>query len=469
MNKTKLAVAIMLSGIVSTNVLATNGYFSHGYGAKEKGMAGAGVAKAGNSLTTANNPANLTQLDDRMDIGISFFNPNRSYNVTGEPSMPAGTPVVGTLPQCTPPLAAPTCQLPFSINTGEVDSNRTLFAIPSFGYVNRIDEKMVYGLALYGNGGMNSEYHGSSARLYDPNSNTIVDAPGTFGNGTTGVDLSQLFINNTIAYQVNDTVSLGASIIIALQSFEATGLQAFANISQDATKLTNNGHDTVFGYGFKLGADFAFSENFTLGVAYQSEMNMDEFEDYSGLFAEGGDFDIPATYTIGAAWDVNDKVTVLLDYQEIMYSDVKSIANGMEPLFQGQCLDALNNTLLNGVQSAAGPGCLGGSNGIGFGWDDMTVIKLGVEWSLGDDTFRLGYSITEQPIGADDVNFNLLAPGVVEDHFTAGYTMGNGENEWTVFLMYAPDVTVSGTSSFDPAQTISFKMNQLEAGVEFRF
>lgn len=487
MNKSKLAIAIALTGMVSTSAFATNGYFSHGYGAKEKGMGGVGVAKAGSSITTANNPANLTQLDDRMDWGVSLFNPNRSYTVEGDPSIPAGVQVIGAagttpdpslnqgFPQCTPPLTAPTCQLPFSTNPGTVDSNKSLFAIPSFGYVNRIDESMVFGFSLYGNGGMNSEYRGNSAPLLNPQTGAIQEFAGTYGGGsvggrgTAGIDLIQLFLNTSLAFEVNESLSLGASFIIGIQSFEATGLQAFANISSDATKLSNNGHDTAYGYGFKLGANFSPTDSFTFGVSYQSKIYMTEFDKYAGLFADQGDFDVPATYTLGFAWSTSDSSTFLLDYQEIQYSGVKALGNGLSPLFSGQCLDALNNTLLNGVQSAAGPGCLGGSNGIGFGWDDMSVIKLGYEWGSDTNTYRVGYSTTDQPIGSDDVNFNILAPGVIENHFTAGYTNGSGDDEWTVFIMYAPESKVTGTSSFDPNQTITIRMDQLEIGFESKF
>ena len=78
MNKTKLAVALALTSVVSGQAFATNGYFAHGYGGAEKGMAGAGVAKGHSSISTANNPANLLQVGDRVDVGISIFSPIRS-------------------------------------------------------------------------------------------------------------------------------------------------------------------------------------------------------------------------------------------------------------------------------------------------------------------------------------------------------------------------------------------------------
>jgi len=475
MNKNKIVLAIMLSGLVSTSVLATNGYFSHGYGAKEKGMAGAGVAKAGNSISSANNPALLIDVGDRMDVGFSIFNPVRSVNVSGEPSLPAGfSPVIGGIPSCAAPGMAP-CQVPFSMQTGTTQSTREWFAIPAFGYSARIDETSVWGISVYGNGGMNSSYKGSDtripyARVLNPNTNSTVNSSGIFGGGNTGVDLSQLFINTTYAYKASESLDLGVSLIIGVQTFEAKGLGAFANISSEPTKLTDNGKDVATGLGFKIGGNLDLTDTMKLGASYQSEINMTEFKDYAGLFAQGGDFDVPATFTVGLAVDITPTSTFLLDYQGIYYSDVAAIANGISPITSGQCFDALNTFLFTGAPgNATGAGCLGSANGAGFGWDDMFVTKLGYEWAVGEDTMRIGYSTTTQPIPKSEVNFNLLAPGVIEEHFTAGYTMKHGENEWTFFIMYAPEVKVSGQSAFDPAQTISFKMHQLEFGVDFQF
>lgn len=57
----------------------------------------------------------------------------------------------------------------------------------------------------------------------------------------------------------------------------------------------------------------------------------------------------------------------------------------------------------------------------------------------------------------------------MEDHFTAGYTLVTDKNEWTFFLMYVPEVELSEPSQFDPAQTISFKIYQVEFGLDYTF
>jgi len=188
---------------------------------------------------------------------------------------------------------------------------------------------------------------------------------------------------------------------------------------------------------------------------------MDEI-DYSGLFAEQGDFDIPQTVTAGLAWDVADKVTALFDIQWINYEDVKAISNPQFPQF-GAC--AARTTPTN-------PNCLGGSNGIGFGWRDMTIYKLGVQWdTAGEWTWRVGGSIANhQPIPSSEVQFNILAPGVIEEHITFGFTKKlNDKSGIDVSFMYAPSNSVSGPNPLEApgAQTIELEMKQYEVAVQY--
>lgn len=444
----KSLIALSISGaLFAPSAFATNGYFAHGYSTAEKGLAGAGVAFSQDAMSIATNPAGIAGMRGRMDVGAALFNPNRSYTVTGGPSEACGPT------GCT-----------FSIGPGAVDSNMDLFLIPHFAYNWQLDSDSSTAIAMYGNGGMNTNYNGGSATFFNPQAGAFVNPPGTFGNGSTGVDLKQLFVNFSYATKLNDSNSVGASIIYAYQMFAAKGLGSFAPFSSDPSSISGNGDDSSMGFGAKLGWQGKVSDDISLGLSYQSKIAMSEFEKYSGLFAEGGDFDIPATATLGLAWKTSKQSTLVLDIQSIYYSDVASLNNSISQLSPtaAQC-NPIGGPGNETGTAGQGPGCLGGSAGAGFGWQDMTVIKLGYQWLAGDMTYRVGLSNGGQPIPDSETMFNILAPAVMETHVTFGFTLPlSSSSEFAFAAMYAPNSSVSGASPFDPAQTINIEMTQIE-------
>ncbi|QKT04391.1 outer membrane protein transport protein [Ectothiorhodospiraceae bacterium 2226] len=427
--KKTLAVAIALTFAAPGAAWATNGYFAHGYGTTSKALAGAGVAYSQDALAAATNPAGMVTIGGRTDASLAVFSPRREYTV-GNPQG-AGSPNVPLQP-------------------GTVESDSDWHLIPAFGYNHMLDENNAIGISVYGNGGMNTDYPAFENDICAG----FGGGSGSFCGGETGVDLMQLFIAPTYARKVNDNIAVGISPILAYQRFEAKGLGAFGQMgfSSDPNNLTNRGTDDSFGYGAKVGIQGEAMPGLRLGASYQTKMRMDEFDKYSGLFAEQGGFDIPATATVGLAFDIapqGKQGTLLFDVQHIWYSDINSIANPF-----------------------ASPGQLGDDNGPGFGWRDMTIYKLGYQWQHNQDwTWRVGYSYGEQPIRSSEVLFNILAPGIMEHHITGGFTRRMGNNQELNFAaMYAPKRTVSGTNPLD-GQTIELQMRQfeIELGYAWRF
>ena len=395
--KLKKIAALVAIAAASGSAFATNGYFSHGYGMKAKGMGGVGIALPQDGLAAATNPAGMVMVGDRLDLGVDWFKPNRGANVVGTG---AGINIDGSY-------------------DGNGDSS---FLVPEFGYNKMLGWDMAVGVSVYGNGGMNTKY------------NTSPFAAGNLGLGggqnPGGVNLEQMFIAPTFSMKLNKNHAVGVSIVMAYQTFGATGLQAFNANSSAAGSLTNRGNDHTLGWGLRFGWTGQVSDNVTLGATYASKIK-GKFNDYTGLFAEEGRFDIPENYGIGIAVKATPKLTVAADIQQINYGNSKAIANP-------NCL---------GTGAAA---CnLGLSGGAGFGWRDMTVYKLGVSYELSKDlTLRAGLSTNRQPIPARETFFNILAPGVVENHLTLGgtWTLAN-KNELTVGYMHAFKKTVNGSGS----------------------
>lgn len=475
-NRSLLAIAITsILAVPAAN--ATNGYFAHGYSTKEKGLAGAGTAYSQDAMAAATNPAGMVFVGSRLDIGAALFSPSsRGYNVSGNPPVPGGSgatvidPGTGGCDANFQPFG-PTgpCAPPFSVNPGSVESENDFFLIPHIAYNKMLGSDSSAGIAVYGNGGMNTQYTGGSATLPDASTNPLLpieSKPGTYGAGTAGVNLEQLFININYARKINKQHALGASLILAGQRFSAQGLENFGQFSSDPNNLSGNRHSTSYGLGLKLGYQGEVGKGVRVGVSYQSKISMGEFDEYKGLFAENGDFDIPSTYNIGISFDLTPSSTLVADVQRINYSDVAAISNPISRLTDGSCINALNATLANGgtPSPASGAGCLGGGNGAGFGWEDITIVKIGYQFDSGDNTYRFGYSHSQQPIPDSETLFNILAPATIQDHFTAGMTMRlAGSQEFNLAAMYAPNSSVKGGNPFDNGATqIEIEMSQWE-------
>lgn len=389
------ASSLFLAGAAlgfSLSAHATNGYFTHGYGVKSQGMGGVGIALPQDALSVASNPASAVWLGNRLDVGATWFRPIRETNISGS--------------------------MDPSIN-GRYEANNTKnFVIPEFGYTRQLSDRLAFAITAHGHGGMNTDYDRPVPLL---------------GSRDAGIDLAQLFLTPTLAWKFNDVHALGISVNLAYQRFKARGLQNFDNamFSSAPGRVTNNGYDHSYGIGVQLGWQAQLNEQIMVGATWQSRTWMTEFDDYKGLFAENGGFDIPQSYGVGISYKPTGRWTLSTDVERINYSDVDSVGR----------LSLAN--LGNG---------LGNDNGAGFGWRDVTVFKLGASYKWSETlTLRAGYDHVSQPVRRSETLFNILAPGVVQDHVTLGatWTLPN-EAELSIAYMHAFKNKVKGRDSIPP-------------------
>ena len=429
--KKALAAAAVSAAFLPAAAFATDGYFSHGYGMKAKGRGGASTAMTDNAFGGANNPATMVFAGDRLDVGIDWFRPDRSASRLGS----AGGA---------------------GFFDASVSGNETQdFFIPEFGYNKMLNDNLSLGVTVYGNGGMNTNYAGGQLDqgVCGGGAPNGVKVNMLCGTGNLGVDLSQLIIAPTIAYKFAPNHSFGVSPLIAYQRFKAYGLNAFSPISSDPAHLSDNGYDSTWGGGLRIGYYGKLMPALAVGAAYSTEIS-GKFDQYKGLFANQGEFNIPANWNIGLAWQASPALVVSVDYQQILYSKVNAVGNP------------------SNVSVAANPSAaLGASNdSLGFGWQDVNVVKIGVEYHMNSLwTLRAGYNHSDNPIQARDVTFNILAPGIVQDHATAGFTYKVGSNsEVTMAYMHAFKKSVSGPANnpnFPVGGTETLTMSEDSLGI----
>lgn len=403
--------------------LSTTGYFAHGYGLKAKGMGGTGIALSHDSFGGANNPAGMANAGHRLDLGFDLFHPEREARRDG-----AGFPTLN----------------------GAVRSGRENFLVPEFGYNRMVRPDLAVGVSVFGNGGMNTAYPQSNFNCGGGPANILC------GSGTVGVDLMQLIVAPTVAYKPSQDHAFGVSLLLGHQRFKATGLQAFDNapgfppFTGAPGRVTDRGRDSASGVGVRVGWQGKVADGLVLGATYASKINMGRFDKYAGLFAGAGDFDIPANFGAGLAWSPTPRVTFAADVQKILYSEVASVGAPSMPVAP-----------------------LGAPNGPGFGWRDVTVVKVGLAYQVRPSlVVRGGFSRGTNPVQPQDVTFNILAPGVVRDHITLGFTQSLGAgDELTGSLMVAPRQSTTGPSLFNAVMgpgaggTETVSMRQWSVGV----
>lgn len=416
-----LVLAGALGVAATSSAQATEGYFQTGYGTKQKALSGAGVAHSEDAMSLSVNPAGLVSVGNQFNAAFTLFSPHRDVEV--------GTP--GFLP------------------SGKHTSGSTMFLMPNMAYSRQIDAQSAWGVAVFGNGGMNTDWSAMTGGAMCP-----APGMGLFCGGKAGVNLEQMFVSVGYARRMGG-LSVGVAPVMALQKFRADGLSMFGAMgaSSDAANLSNRGDDWAYGAGVRVGVEWTLQPGLRLGLSGSTPIWSTKFERYSGLFADGGGFDIPANVTLGVAWDVTPTVTLMADYRHIFYGGVGSIANSSAAM-------------------APGAGNLGLAGGPGFGWKDVDVIALAAAWKASQDlTLRVGYSHNTNPVQKADVMFNIFAPGVVTDHFSGGLSYQLTKNSGIdLAAAWVPRNSVSGQSlAVMGGQDLKLSMEQYELSLGYSY
>ncbi len=362
MQLNKLAATLAALGLaVPSLALATNGMVMEAYGPIATGMGGAAMAYDNGTAALANNPATLGLMANgsRLDVMLGFVGPN----------------------------------VEASMGLGKSDADA--FYMPAIGYVKK-QGKLVYGVGIYGQGGMGTEY-----------------ASG---------DMAQVGVGRLIfplAYSVNDRLNVGGSVDVVWG-----GMDLVADLNPfNPGKEINFKDDSDFtgeakGYSLaaKLGFTYKLNDALTVGGVYQTAGNLPDLKG-GGYKVEG--FDMPAMLGLGLAWQANERLMVAADVKDVMWGRTMNTVT----IYQ------------NGVVVAP----------FTQNWDDQIVLSLGLAYQFSDAfTGRIGYNHGKNPI--PDQNVNYLWPAIIEDHYTVGFGYAlNKQSELNFGLSYAPEVSVTGT------------------------
>lgn len=417
--------------------LATNGMNMEGYGPISTGMGGASQAFDHGTAAMAQNPATLALMGTgaRMDVALGYLGPDVNSTMPG---------------------------------FGSAKSGGTSYVMPAFGYARR-SGALTYGIGIFAQGGMGTEYEAN-----------------TFMAGGSGRPVrSELGVGRLLlpaAYQVTPEFAVGATLDFMWATLDmqmaASGAQlgglvtgASGNLAAALPALGGapwaridftdgsdfSGEAKSTGWAAKLGAVYKVAPTVSLGASYQFKSALKDMKTSTGgasLSATGGfadsgritvvDFQWPATWGAGVAWQATPSLLVAVDVKRLEWSKV------------------MKDFRLR--YDSAG---MGGSVSFALpqNWADQTVTNIGVSYAInGQVTLRGGVNVADNPIPAAYVN--PLFPATVEKHYTLGVGVKlSPSSELNGALTTAPTVTVTNGSGV----VVTHKQTNAQLMYTYRF
>jgi len=407
-----LAAALALA-LPLEHASATNGMNMEGYGPIATAMGGASMAYDNGTAAMMNNPATLglMQEGNRADLFLGFLGPDVEARAAGM----------------------------------KAESDGDAYYMPAGGWVQKRN-RLTYGLGVYGQGGMGTEYDGD----------TFLGDPAMLG--TSLENRSELSVGRVIfpvAFELNKQLSLGASLDLvwagldlkmamnAAQFNELASGRAgtisgsmlsalppavLANLQyayydfSDSSDFT--GEADGYGYAGKLGLTYRVSKRLAVGASYHSKTRLNDLKTdnaellisvagFGDVPVEGEitvkDFQWPATWALGMQFRATHRLLLVADVKRLLWEDVmkdftmKFTADSSQ--FNPAAAPVAGTTL---------------SASLFQEWDDQTVYQVGGAYQVTSAlTLRAGYNYGKNPV--PDQFLNALFPAIVEQHLTAGF------------------------------------------------
>ena len=371
MKKRLLALAVFtgLIGVWQTGAFATNGDDLIGVTPNSEAMGGIGVGMPVGSVDSIfRNPAWMSVArSNKVQFGGMLFMPSVKAE-NNNAFISAST---------------------YQPSSASADSDANLFLVPEIGIVDRINDKLVFGIGAFGVSGMGTDYSGKGPQqVIGMSSSGPVTIPAFYNMRTT---LQFMRIIPALSYQINPMISVGAGIDFAYGSLDMNATMPngceFVLTPQgpvfNCTSVASygGGQSSALGIGGQLGVAFNFGNFVYAGLNYESPISMTyrhvfDFQDASNPFSSfTGSFqdlklEQPQELAFGVGVAPTDKWNVGADVRWINWSN----ADGYKD----------------------------------FGWKDQWVFALGTSYKVTPKlTLRAGFNYARSPIRSNSFGTNM--------------------------------------------------------------
>jgi long-chain fatty acid transport protein len=328
---------VAIWGILCCSIALSGGYQLNEHGARAVGLGGAFVAQASDPSAIYFNPAGLAfQQGINIYAGGTFVMPTHTYK---------------------------------SLSGKETSTDNQVFFPPSVYGTYAINSDLVVGLGVFTPYGLGTRWPaGWDGKYYAVNT-----------------QIQTFYINPSIAYKINDQLSVGIGVSYIYGSVDLS--QNFAKQVSSTTWVTGSMamSGTANTWGFNAGIFYRPIEKLSIGASVRTLSRLDFSGDvtysdilptaYAAAFKNGtgsATLPLPANVYVGAAYELTNDLKIEADLQFVGWS----------------AYNTLTMSLPTGTVSSV------------KNWDDAFMGHVGAEYKLNTDwTLRGGliYDITPQP------------------------------------------------------------------------
>lgn len=220
--------------------------------------------------------------------------------------------------------------------------------------------------------------------------------------------LQRTIVAPSFVQQWGQSGAVGITAVLAYQRFATLG---FGEVSarDNAMFWPTMAGESSYGGGLRVDADNVFGERLRWNAAYQSRVNMDALNSYRGVYSDPGQFDLPASFSVGLSYALTRALSFDVGVQRVMYSEVTPFTSTAFP-----------RRFLALLGTGASPE---------FAWQDLDVYSAG--WtlrnaSLGD--FELRYTTRQQPSPTSALLARALDANPQDHTIALGYSRATGRN-----------------------------------------
>ncbi len=369
MKTRNLFTAVILIALLSVTAWG-NGLSLNSVGPRALGMGGAFVGLANDGTAVYWNPAGLAGQANAVTVYYTGIMPSANYSM--------------------------------DLASIDASTNTKIYMAPGL-FANYAMDKWTFALGIYVPAGLGTDWNAED--IYGP------DAEGKDLMSQIGV----ISISPSVAYQVNDQLSLGMSVNIYYAMFDLAqpadgGVLGMYQFEESSTGT---------GVGVTLGLKYKFSEMLAAGFTFRTSTKVTMEGDASNTmfpnlpdsppYAPGPeesafsrDVTWPMWIGAGIAFKPKDCLTLTFDVQYSKWSELDKLVADYDDAYWKQVMEA------------------GGDNEFDMQWEDAIQIRTGLEYTgLKDMALRIGYYYDPAP--APDETVNVLFPSSTNHVATAGF------------------------------------------------